>query len=270
MTVHFSCTMCGRCCHDLRLPLSVDEALAWLARGGEVQLFCDAIPWPEEPPLDNLLAQHRRRRSFAAACGALPVRVSVTLVASFAGPCPHLRADMACGAYEQRPRVCRIYPAEVNPALVLDPAAKACPPEAWTEDKPALIAGGQLVDAQTAELITQSREADQRDRLAKAGACALLGYDIAALANEGFAIYTPEPSRLAAALEAAKQTAGQGQHAEQIEPASPTPWTLLTNRAATLATLQSIDALAQLDAAASASRPELAYLGFFEGDAAPT
>ncbi|WP_338000302.1 hypothetical protein [Burkholderia gladioli] len=44
MTVHFSCTMCGRCCHDLRLPLSIDEALAWLARGGEVQLFCDAIP----------------------------------------------------------------------------------------------------------------------------------------------------------------------------------------------------------------------------------
>ncbi|MEB2547864.1 hypothetical protein [Burkholderia gladioli] len=127
-----------------------------------------------------------------------------------------------------------------------------------------------MVDAQTAELITQSREADQRDRLAKAGACALLGYDIAALANEGFAIYTPTRPRLAAALEAAKQAAAQGRHAEQVEPASPMPWTLLTNRAATLATLQSIDALAQLDAAASASRPELAYLGFFESDAAPT
>ncbi|MEX3527371.1 MAG: hypothetical protein VB143_09090 [Burkholderia sp.] len=116
--------------------------------------------------------------------------------------------------------MCRIYPAEVNPALVLDPAAKACPPEAWTEGKPMLIAGGHLADVQTAELIAQSREADQRDRLAKAGVCALLGYHTAALANEGFAIYTPERLRLAAALDAANQAAAQGEHAE---PTSPTP-----------------------------------------------
>ncbi|ALK34293.1 YkgJ family cysteine cluster protein [Burkholderia plantarii] len=262
MSLHFSCTMCGRCCHDLRLPLSVDEAITWLARGGEVQLFSDAIPWPEEPPPDDALAQHKRRRSFAAHCGTLPVRVSVTLVASFAGPCPHLRADMACGAYELRPRVCRIYPAEVNPALVLDPASKACPPEAWSPDRPPLIAGGQLVDAQTAELIAQSREADARDRLAKAFLYAQLGYDTTALANEGFAIHSPGRDQLAAALEAARLAAAYSDH---HEPASPYPWHLITNRHATLATLQSIDASARLaDAAPGADAP--AYLGFFEAD----
>ncbi len=254
--------MCGRCCHDLRLPLAVDEALAWLARGGDVQLFCDAVPWPEEPPADNVLAQHRKRRSFAAQCGTLPVRVAVTLVASFAGPCPNLRADLSCNAYEDRPRVCRIYPAEVNPAIVLDPAAKACPPEAWSEDKPLMIAEGRLVDAQTAEWIAQSREADMHDRLAKAYLCAQLGYDSAALANEGFAVYSPSREQLATALEAALLAAahtGQG----EVEPQSPYPWRYVTNRASTLATLQSIDAPARF-AGLDGDTP--AYLGFFEAE----
>ncbi|WP_459622364.1 YkgJ family cysteine cluster protein [Burkholderia sp. 3C] len=263
MSVHFSCTMCGRCCHDLRLPLAVDEAITWLSRGGEVQLFCDAVPWPEEPPADNLLAQHRRRRSFAAQCGTLPVRVAVTLVAAFAGPCPHLRADMACGAYEQRPRVCRIYPAESHPALALDPASKACPPEAWAADRPVLMTEGRLVDAATAELIAQSREADQRDRLAKAYLCAQLGYDTAALANEGFAVYSPAREALRAALEAAQLAAAHSDGS--AEPHSPYPWRYVTNRASTLATLLSIDAPARLaDTAPAGAAP--AYLGFFDAE----
>jgi len=255
--------MCGRCCHDLRLPLAVDEARAWLARGGDVQLFCDAIVWPQEPPAGDGLAQHRRRRSFAASSGALPVRVSVTLVAAFDGACPHLRADMACGAYDERPRVCRIYPAEVNPFVTLDPAAKACPADAWSEAKPPLMREGRLVDAQTAALVARSREADERDRIAKSYLCALLGYDAAALANEGFAVYAPPRARLAAALQAAQQAS---EPLDNPEPRSPYPWRFVTNRATTLATLQSVGATASLVAQPQDAEAVPAYLGFFAAE----
>jgi Fe-S-cluster containining protein len=179
MDINFECTMCGKCCHDLKLPLSVDEALVWLERGGDVQFLCEAVPWPDEPPADNLQAQHKRRRSFAASSGELPVRVVVVLAASFEGACPHLQANMSCGVYEQRPIVCRIYPAEINPFIELKPELKECPPEAWASDKPLLMSAQRIVDPQTFALIAKSRAADVSDAPIKARACADLA--IAAL-----------------------------------------------------------------------------------------
>ena len=266
MSVHFSCTKCGRCCHDLRLPLAVDEALAWVERGGDVQLFCDAIVWPQEPPADDGLAQHRRRRSFAALSGALPVRVSVMLVAAFDGACPHLSADMTCGAYAERPRVCRIYPAEVNPFRTLDPAAKACPTDAWSATQPLLMRAGRLVDADTAKLVAQSQEADERDRVTKAYLCALLGYDTAALANEGFAVYAPPRARIASALHAAQLACAP---LDDPQPRSQHPWRLLTNRSTTLTTLHSVGATADLTVHMPvSSRATPAYVGFFSDEPA--
>jgi len=263
MPIHFACTMCGRCCHDLRLPLAIDEALDWMERGGDVQLFCDAIVWPQEPPQADALAQHRRRRSFAAHSGTLPVRVTVTLVAAFAGPCPNLRPDMSCGAYDRRPRVCRIYPVEVNPFVPLDPAAKACPSEAWSDAGPVLMHAGRIANADTAALIAQSHEADERDRVAKTRLCALLGYDTAALANEGFAVYAPTRLRLVAALREAQAAGGS---LDDVQPRSSHPWHFTTNRSTTLATLQSIGASARQEN----SSPDLAhtsgYLGFFDDE----
>src|SRR5580692_6123246 len=148
--------MCGKCCYGLRLPLTVAEALAWMGRGNEVQILCEALPWPEEPAADNLQAAHKRRRSFAAMSGSLPTRIVVILTGAFAGPCPNLQADMRCGIYEERPLVCRIYPAEINPFIQLEPAAKGCPPEAWTPGLAPLMRAGQLVDATTADLIERS------------------------------------------------------------------------------------------------------------------
>jgi Fe-S-cluster containining protein len=127
MDIDFGCTICGKCCHDLRLPLAVTEAVAWLERGNDVQILCDASPWLEEPPEDNLQAVHRRRRSFAAMSGSLLTRVVVILAGAYAGPCPNLQPHMRCGIYEQRPLVCRIYPAEIIPFVELTPMHKACP-----------------------------------------------------------------------------------------------------------------------------------------------
>jgi Fe-S-cluster containining protein len=263
MNIDFECTMCGKCCHDLRLPLTVAEALAWMGRGNEVQILCEALPWPEEPAADNLQAAHKRRRSFAAMSGSLPARIVVILTGAFAGPCPNLQADMRCGIYEARPLVCRIYPAEINPFIELDPASKGCPPEAWTPGLAPLLRGGKLVDATTAGLIQRSRAADTADAPAKQALCALLGIDVAALANEGFVVHSPQRAVLLAALEQASAAAAVTGGAALKAPTSEDlpVWRFVSNRRATVDTLESVGALgAWVD---PAGETPFQYLGFY-------
>ena len=83
-----------------------------------MQVILEAIPWLEEFPSDDQQAAHRRRRSFAAMSGRLPVRIVVILAADISGACPNLKHDLRCGIYERRPLVCRIYPAEINPFIL--------------------------------------------------------------------------------------------------------------------------------------------------------
>jgi Fe-S-cluster containining protein len=256
MDIDFECTMCGNCYHDLRLPLTVTEALAWLERGNEVQLLCEALPWPEEPAADNLQAAHKRRRSFAATSGSLPTRIVVILTGAFAGPCPNLLADMRCRIYEERPLVCRIYPAEINPFIELEPASKGCPPEAWTPGLAPLVRAGRLIDATTVDLIDRSRAADTADAPAKQRLCALLGIDAAALSNEGFVVHSPSREKLLAALREVS-AAGSRDAAAEAMPA----WRFVSNRRATVDTLASVGALGEL--AAVDGEVAFAYLGFF-------
>ncbi|WP_227747058.1 hypothetical protein [Paraburkholderia franconis] len=93
----------------------------------------------------------------------------------------------------------------------------------------------------------------------------LLGYDTAALANEGFAVYAPQRMRLQAALQAAQHASA---HVDDAEPSSPHPWHVITNRSTTLATLRSIGATANTAAEAPQSAHTPAYLGFFSDDTA--
>jgi Fe-S-cluster containining protein len=253
MDINFECTMCGKCCHDLKLPLSVDEALIWLERGGDVQFLCEAVPWPDEPPADNLQAQHKRRRSFAASSGELPVRVVVVLAASFEGACPHLQANMSCGVYDQRPTVCRIYPAEINPFIELKPEQKECPPEAWASDKPLLMSAQRVVDPETFALIAKSRAADVSDAPTKARACADLDIDAAALANEGLVVYSPPGGLAIAALKRARENRDADEDVLQ--------WKVVSNRRETVDTLTSIGATGIHYVKADA--PGFDYLGFF-------
>jgi Fe-S-cluster containining protein len=263
--IDFECTMCGNCCHDLRLPLTVSEALAWLARGNEVQILCEAVPWLEEPDAGDLQAAHKRRRSFAAVSGSLPVRVVVILTGAFVGPCPNLLADMRCGIYEERPLVCRIYPAEINPFIELTPANKGCPPEAWTPGLPPLMRAGKLVDAATATLIGQSRATDMTDVPIKQRVCEVLGVDAAALVNEGFVVYSPRGEDLRAALErACESTLEQEADAagdDDVAHSSPPEWRFVSNRQATVDTLVSVDARGVCVTPGDALPFE--YLGFF-------
>ncbi len=257
MDLNFTCTMCGNCCHNLRLPLSVSEAIRWLERGGEVQVFCEAMPWPVEPSMDDGQAQHRRVRSFAAQSGELAIRVMVTVVAAFDGACPHLRADMRCGAYEARPSVCRIYPAEINPFVEMMPAHKACPPEAWTDDKPSFIKGGEIVDSITADLIRDSREAAIRDVSVKERLCGNAGFHTASLANEGFITYTLPPRAMLDELYRAQEPATSARPAVS--------WRILSNRRATVDTLNSVGAHSEMH---TALLPTEEYIPLFEASGA--
>lgn len=252
MALHFECTQCGKCCRDLRLPLTVAESLEWLRDGHDVQLLCEAVAWPTEPPPEDRNAAHRRRRSFATMSGSLPTRVVVILAANLAGACPNLQADQRCGIYDRRPLVCLIYPAEINPFRELDPAKKSCPPEAWAVDRPLYQREGRLVDQVLRENIRASRDTDARTVEVKRRLCAALSVDRAAVADEGLTVYSPPRAALLAALERA---VADGE-AEPIDP----PWRFVSDRPAT------IDALSECGAVGSlvlgGSMDSFQYIGF--------
>jgi Fe-S-cluster containining protein len=253
MNIDFECTACGKCCHSLRVPLTVAEAINWLKRGHDVEVLCEAIPWPEEPSQDNLQGAHKRRRSFAAMSGELPARIVVTLVGAFAGPCPNLLADLRCGIYEQRPLVCRIYPTEISPFIPFVQAQKACPPQAWIQGGQALLREGKVIDADMLALIQESRDTDASDVYAKQHLCADLNIDSAALSNEGFVVYSPEREVLLAALERQRgKDEGRG---------SDPGWQIVSNRQATADTLASVGAACSV--VEDKHRPLFEYLGFF-------
>jgi Fe-S-cluster containining protein len=247
MDLHFDCTMCGRCCHDLKLPLSVDEAIDWIERGGTVHLYCEALPWPADPAADDAWAWYKGARGFAAKSGVLSVRVLVTLVAAQEGACPFLLPDMRCGAYEYRPRVCRIYPAEINPLLVLSPDAKQCPPEAWSAEQPLFATDARVIDPETSALSIRARDVAIEDVPAKERLCGHLGIDRAALGNEGFVIHRPSGDRLLAGLREAR---GSG-------PQPATRWSIASNRASMIAMLDDAGAISVR------TSPGADYIGFF-------
>ncbi|WP_321815534.1 MULTISPECIES: YkgJ family cysteine cluster protein [unclassified Paraburkholderia] len=249
-STHFDCTSCGKCCTDLRLPLTFAEATRWIERGGQVDLLCEAIPWPAEPDASNAYAAYKRARTFAAMSGELPVRVGITLAATFSGPCPNLGADLRCGIYTERPLVCRIYPAEINPFYAMKPEFKLCPDEAWQAPTPFAV-DGVLMQADTRDAIDASRRADEASVEMKRALCERLGLQHASVANEGFVVASPERERLLAALLDVQQDAR--------EPAAQTVWTLVSNRRATVDTLIEVGARGTMDN--DANREGCHYIG---------
>jgi Fe-S-cluster containining protein len=202
--IKFSCTQCGRCCHNLGLPLTVDEAIVWLEDGGRVNIYCEADPWPSEPPADNLLAAHRRRRSFPAPSGSSHARITSILVAPVSGPCRNLGENMLCRIYERRPLVCRVYPAEISPFIQLDTAKKGCPPEAWQSGE-TIVSNGITIHPYLLEQAERSRQTDQDDAPFKSLVCGELNINVTGLAGEGFSAYEPSPVALLNALRLARK-----------------------------------------------------------------
>lgn len=249
MNLHFDCTQCGRCCHDLRLTLSVDEAITWAGRGHAVQLLAEALPWASEPDPSQPRAAHDRSRSFPAMSGTVPFRIAPVLVAHHEGPCPHLLPDLRCGNYAERPRICRIYPLEARPFIAWGPQTRLCPPDAWTPDRPVLQHDGHIADPEAARIVEEHRQTAIEDVPLVAAACEALDLSLAAFANEGLAVHAPEPAVLAETLKAARDGA--------LPASAPRQWRIATNRRSTLTMLHD-----------AGCRPELVsqgagYLGSF-------
>lgn len=199
MDIRFKCTECGQCCRDTKVPLTVMEAIEWLRRGHDVQLLCEASPWPSALD-DEPRALHFKRRSFAVISGSMPTRVVVMLVADVVGDCPNLLPSSRCAIYEERPLVCRIYPAEINPFVVLKQGNKACPPEAWTREHPLLQRGGILMNEVMQRDIESSRAADALEAPLKSRLCLALNVVDAGLVHEAVLVYSPPAKTLLSAL----------------------------------------------------------------------
>jgi Fe-S-cluster containining protein len=211
--------------------LSVAEAINWLNRGHDVQLLCEASPWPQDLADEDPRAAHFKRRSFAVMSGSMPARVVVMLVANVVGACPNLLPDMRCGIYEDRPMVCRIYPAEINPFVALRRENKACPPEAWAANLPVLQRDGAVVDEVIRQDIQLSRNAAALDADVKARVCVALNMIDTALVHEAVLVYSPTAETLLSALAFALSTDSAR------EPAA--PWRFVSDRTET------VDALAK-------------------------
>ena len=199
MNTTFSCVGCGKCCTDHHVPLTLAEARMWAADGGQVIVLVEAF-------LGNGLGlpaqqrEHAERRSAAVRSGTTEAHVAITFAAYNVGRCRNLDEDNLCRIYERRPLVCRIYPAEINPHILLNTAIKDCPPESW-EQGPDLIIGGQVVDQELVELIQRSRQADRDDIQAKDAICALLGIRTTALKGDGFTAYLPDMNAFATVID---------------------------------------------------------------------
>ena len=181
-----------------------------------MDVYCEADVWAADP-VDHVRAAHRQRRSFPALCGKIEVRVTTVLVAAMDGPCGNLSEDLTCRIYERRPLVCRIYPAEINPLIQLQPSQKACPPEAWDSCEPLVTSDVQI-------LIERSRQTDQDDAPQKNLLCRQLRINVAAITGEGFVSYSPESNVLLQALRNIRSA--------NLRPsATPYPWRLFSPRA---------------------------------------
>lgn len=253
MEVRFGCTLCGKCCTDLRLPLTIAEAMQWIERGHTVEVLCEAVPWPIEPAGDDAMAQHKRASTFGARSGTLPVRIGAILAATHDGPCPNLGDDKHCRIYASRPMVCQIYPAEVNPFVQFSHAAKACPPEAWDRLNPAFFRNGQWVSESLRATIERSRNTTRSDARHKAAICAALNISLAALANEGYVVHRPPGRQLHEAL---KRVSAGGAGSEAVP-----EWTVVSNRASTRDTLESVGAT--VCPSLPFSSADVEYLPFF-------
>lgn len=239
MKIAFDCTQCGRCCHDLRLTLSVAEARVWASRGHRVDVLTEGWPWPDNGDPDDPVMQWRRVTSFDARVGDVPFRINLRLVARHEGACPHLLPDMRCGNYAARPRICRIYPLESRPFEAMVPERRLCPPEAWGDGLPVLERDGLAANEDTAAVLEAHRAAMVADVAVKARLPSVLGFFDVAMAGEGLAVCEMAPGALIEALEAAEAGLGDGSQ----------DWSIVTNRETTRAMLTDLDCPVRLVAA---------------------
>lgn len=171
-SIRFACNGCGICCKGRLVPLTLNETRQWLERGHEVAIILEAFEqsiWTAGPQQ----FAHAAGRAVEVPCGNSHVRAVAVFAGNALVQCQSLGDDGCCGIYEERPLVCRIYPAEINPFIALDRENKICPPEVWEEGE--VLFTDRIVDPVLADQIERSRQADREDAQAKIALCEALG-----------------------------------------------------------------------------------------------
>jgi hypothetical protein len=141
----------------------------------------------------------------------------------------------------------------------LDLAKKACPPEAWTEDQPLLLRDGRVMSDPIRQNSQLARDTEALDVQVKRRLCSALNVNAAALANEGFVVYSPQRAVLLTALRRA------------IDDSDQTPeggWRYISNRFDTIASLAASGAEGFVVCAGDPMPFE--YLGFHSPSPAPS
>lgn len=182
------------------MPLTLDEAQAWLARGNDVSILIEAIV-ENTQPVDPARQRHDVRRGARRRSGHLDIVVIAILAGTAIGTCPNLGDGGVCRIYDQRPLVCRIYPMEINPFVPFRPESKGCPAEAWDDVSGTVVmeADGRLTDP-VRRTVEASRAADRADAADKIAICERLGLTVTGWRGNGFAIFTPNKDDLLAAI----------------------------------------------------------------------
>lgn len=191
--VHFACNGCGACCKERLIPLTLEEAGQWLERGGHVAIMLEAFA-SENKPVNPAQYAHNVSRGAQVDCGSSAVHVIAIFAGNALTQCPNLKPDNLCGIYEQRPLVCRIYPAEISPFIKMNAADKICPPEVWGTGELIHSDGGPT--GVLPALIERSRANDRHDAQAKIAICESMGLTTAAWKDNALAIYLPDREQL--------------------------------------------------------------------------
>ncbi|MGK3119374.1 YkgJ family cysteine cluster protein [Pseudomonas corrugata] len=195
--IRFACNGCGICCKGRLIPLTLNETRQWLQRGHEVAIILEAFDestWALEPRH----YAHSAQRAVEVTSGDARIRVVAVLAGNALQQCQNLGEDDRCGIYEERPLVCRIYPMEINPFIILRTENKICPPEVWEEGE--ILFTDRIVDPLLADQVERSRQADRDDAQAKIAVCETMGLNVAAWKGNALTVYLPDRAQLVEAI----------------------------------------------------------------------
>ncbi|MBV4534028.1 YkgJ family cysteine cluster protein [Pseudomonas sp. SWRI107] len=191
--IRFACNGCGICCKGRLIPLTLHETRQWLKRGHEVAILLEAFDELHWSPSQEEFA-HAKGRAVEVTSGDASIRVIAVFAGNALNSCQNLGDNNLCGIYDERPLVCRIYPAEINPFITLNPASKICPPEVWEEGE--VLFTDRVIDPVLVKHIERSRKADRDDARAKIALCEILGLNVVAWKGNAFAVYLPDRQQL--------------------------------------------------------------------------
>ena len=256
----FNCTQCGKCCHNLNIPLSIEEAKAWLLSGHQLKILTEAIPWVNDTPLTEDVLIRKKTMTFAGSSGDLSIRVLMTFVGFFKDACPNLDSNYNCKIYDTRPLTCRIYPFEMNPKIKLDPTKKLCPSEAWesTSNQKTSISNHKIViiDQATQKDIEEIYTQSVTDAEIKGAICNELGIKTCSLSNNGYLFHLVDQHKLLSTIE--KLTTDT--HTIKPNEQDTSNWTIYSANEETLNDLKMVGAYATIPTQSSLKQEEFISL----------